>query len=265
MNYVTKEIKYSKTLRKVLKKTVSFKEKDISSKFKTRNQKSNPTIIGNAYELVFQIEYFKKEKNIFEFYNLKYSRTKKLLMENVHTEKTENILKSIFEHEKNIIRYMSGKKVKDLYKSILYLTEVSFIREIHDSIKFIEKSNKKDIKELKSLHKKINKRIFKKIKGADFNVVLQSGYLVGEIDILNKSMITDIKTTIFPTITKDMIYQQILYKIVLESSNPDRKIKYISIYLSKYNKLVTFKYSKIIKNEKLLKKHLQKAYRLKSF
>lgn len=265
MNFVTKEIKYSKNLRKVLKKTVSFKEKNISSKIKYRNKKSTPTLIGNAYELIFQIEYLKKEKNIFEFYQLKYSRTKKLLMDNVRSDKTENILKSIFKHEKNIIMYMSGKRVKALYKSVLYLTEISSIREIDDISKFYEKSQKNDEKELKKLHSKLNKKIFKSLKGSEFNYVLQSGYLLGEIDILTKNMITDIKTTRFPKITKDMIYQQVIYKIILESSKPDIKIKYISIYLSKYNKLVKFKYSSIVKKEKDLKKYLQKAYRINAF
>ena len=260
MNYVTKEIKYSKKLRKILKKEVSFKEIDVKNKIKKRKKKSNPSLIGNAYELLFQIEFLIKEKNIFDFYNLKYSRTKTLIRDNVQTEIGTKVLKSIYKHEKNIIMYMDKKKVSGLYESILYLTDIAYIREVKDIYKFEKRFTKRDQSELKDMHKKMDKKIFKKINGCEFNVVVQNGYLLGEVDILTKDNIIDIKTTIFPTITKEMIYQQIIYKIMIEKSL-NRKIKTISIYLSKYNYLVNFKYKKLMKNENKLKKYLEKRYK----
>jgi len=264
MNYVTSEIKYNKELKKVLKRTISFSRKTFSKKIKGSNKYTDNSIIGNSYELLFQIEYLKKENRIFEFYNLKYARAKKILTDNVSSEKSDKILTNVFKHEKNIIMYMQGKKVKSLYKSILYLTELNNIREHIDYKSFNTISDKYEEKELKKLHKNLNKKIFKKLKGVEFNKVIQSGYLVGEIDLLTNNMITDIKTTAFCEITKEMIYQQILYKLIVETST-DQKIKYISIYLSKFNMLKTYKVNKLIKKEKELKKYLQKRYRLNSF
>ena len=257
MYYITREIKYNKKLKKILKKNINFSPLRISNKHKGWKNEINYSLLGNAYELLFQINQIKKEKRISDFHSLKYSRGKEILLKYKDQETSFNILKKIYLYEKIIMRYISNNKTKGIDKAILYLTEVSNIRRDEDILKI--KLKKEDIKELTYMRKKFNKKIFKKIKNSTFSYIVESGLLIGEIDIIEKNRIVDIKTTYDPIITRDMINQQILYVLLLEIGH-GVKTKEIGIYFQKYNKLKIIKVKKLLKNKKRIISYLKVKY-----
>ena len=258
MYYITKEIKKNKDLKNILKKNINFKPIKISKKKKYWNNEIDYSLLGNAYELLFQIEQLKKEKRNTEFHGLKYSRGKEILLRMRDEKISSKLLSQIYKEEKNIMKYISGKKKIKISKSILFLTEISNIRNDTPISKI--KISKKDKKEMKYLIKNFDKKIFKKIKNSNFSYMVEAGLLIGEIDILQSKKIIDIKTTTNPTITREIINQQILYSILLKI-NTGIEIKEIGIYFQKYKKLKMLKIKKIIKNEKEIISYLQKKYR----
>ena len=258
MYYITKEIRYNKDLKKILKENIKFSPIKISKKNKYWENEIDYSLLGNAYELLFQIIQIKKEKRNTEFHSLKYSRGKEILLRSREEKISSVLLKQIYQEEKNIMMYLSGKKKTKIEKSILFLTHISNIRN-DDNIKKI-KIRKKEIKEMKYLINNFDKKIMKKIKNANFSYMVEAGLLIGEIDILIPKKIIDIKTTTNPTITREIINQQILYAILLKI-NTGIEIKEIGIYFQKYKKLKMVKMKKLIKNEEAIISYLEKKYK----
>ena len=260
MYYITKEIKYNKELKNILKENIKFNPIKISNKKLYWENEVDYSLMGNAYELLFQIEQIKKEKRISEFHGLKYSRGKEILLRTRNENTSNKLLKKIYKAEKNIMRYLSSKNKKKIKieKDILILTNISNIRNDEKINSF--KIKNKDIKEMKFLIKHFDKKIFKKIKNSTFSYIVEGGLLIGEIDILQSKKIIDIKTTTNPIITREIINQQILYALLLKI-NTGIEIKEIGIYFQKYKKLKMIKLKKIIKNEDAINSYLEKKYR----
>ena len=258
MYYITKEISKNEELKNILKENIEFSPIKISKKKKYWENEIDYSLMGNAYELLFQIKQLKKEKRKTEFHGLKYSRGKGILLKNRENKIASKILKKIYFSEKEIMKYLSNQKYKNIAKSILILTHVANIRN-DENIKKI-KISKKEIKEMNYLIKTFDKKILKKIKNSSFSYMVESGLLIGEIDILESKKIIDIKTTTNPKITREMINQQILYALLLKI-NTGIEVKEIGIYFQKYKKLKMIKLKKIIKNEKYIINYLEKKYR----
>ena len=260
MYYITREIKKNKELKEVLKDNMKFEPIKISKKTEFWENEIDYSLMGNAYELLFQIEQLKKEKRRTEFHTLKYSRGKDILLRSRDEKVSEILLKKIYYAEKDIMKYIHGKKIKEnkISKSILFLTHISNIRD--DKNIYDRKVKKKEIKEMRYLIKNFDKKILKKIKNSTFSYMVESGLLIGEIDILESKKIIDIKTTTNPTITREIINQQVLYALLLKM-NTGIQIKEIGIYFQKYKKLKMVKLKKIIKNEKKIISYLEKKYR----
>ena len=258
MYFVTKEIVKNKTLKKVLKENTKFKNISISKKDKYWDYDIDFSLLWNAYEMLFQLHQIKKENRLSEFHGLKYSRGKEILIRSRYEYLSQKLLKKIHKYEKIIMNYLYGNKEKKLEEAIIYLTRVAEIRD-DTKIKEID-IFKEDIKQLKIMNKNFDKKILKKIKNSNFNYVIEAGYLTGEIDILNNQTIIDIKTTIYPKITREMINQLIIYAILLEI-NTGIEIKEVGIYFEKYKKLKTIKVKKLFKNKKNIIEYLEKRYR----
>lgn len=258
MYFVTKEIVKNKDLKNILKENINFKTISISEKSKYWDYDIDFSLLGNAYEMLFQIQQIKKEKRLSEFHGLKYSRGKEILIRSRYEYSSQNLLKKINKYEKIIMNYLYGNKEKKIEEAILYLTRIAEIRD-DEKIKEIN-ILKEEIKQLKIMKKNFDKKILKKIKNSNFNYVVESGYLTGEIDILNKDIIIDIKTTIYPEITRDMINQLIIYTILLEI-NTGIEIKKVGIYFEKYKKLKIIKIKKLFKDKNKIREYLEKRYR----
>jgi len=271
MYYVTTELKKNKELRKTILDNIKFKEFSFSKKTKFYNKENaNPLILGSAYEIVLQVEKLKKEKNPYELRNLKFNRGINLIMSIDQSIMTKKVLKNvkywIQKYNKSmyiLIKYIKGKKIKakKIAEAILFLNFISYFREVKNIFYFKPKYTKEDIYEvatfIKGIKKKLLKKIFKGEKSVSFNYLLSKGYLAGEIDILTSKTIYDIKTTSYPTFTKDMIIQLILYYFLSKE-----KQKQGAIVFSKFNHIEYINIQKIFKKKglKKIKRILKKNY-----
>lgn len=274
MYFVTKEISENKKLKGILKENLKFKEIEFSEEFKSAKYDSNPLIIGSSFEILFQVEKFKREKNSYKLRNLKYNRGFNLLsqaleiVEDKYKDKIKDWLKEFRKSQQVLIDYIEEGSVSDkkLIKAILFLNFISLFRELKNVYYFKPKYSKEDVKELVKLKDSFSKKILKKLeKKSDFiyfNYVLNDGYLSGEIDILTDNCIYDIKTTSIPVFTKEMLYQLIMYYFLLKRNGI--KVKKIAILFSKHSEIIELKIKDLfIKDgESKIEEFLKEEYQL---
>lgn len=212
----------------------NLKEEDL----KYFNYPKNYSLIGHAYEVLFQLKYLRK-KNPRGIYILKAFKKRNWLKEYENINKVKKILNQLTLIEKRI--YLKKETIRD----ILFLANVGLIR---NPKKFKIEINKEDIRDLRSLSKSL--KDFKNIMRRDlyFNVYVKKGNVKGEIDIVGDNFIIDIKTVKSSKITTYQINQLITYSLLL-----DKKIKKIGILFSRFGVLRFFKVKDLI-NQTGLKK-----------
>lgn len=250
----------NKEFKKKLKEIIKYPKGKIEEDLEFIGDPKSYSLIGHAYEILFQIEYLKKRKSV-NINTIKSFRKRGLLLKfkastsDEYIEKIEKILDKLKKIEKNIYLYIQNKR-KLSFKNILYLAKIGNIREISD-IDF-SKIKKRDIEDIKELYLSFNKKEVKKFleKEMEFNVIVQYETLNGEIDIKMKDAIIDIKTVISGRITKDILNQLIIYYCM--SKNELYKPKKIGIFFSRFGKIKYFKIRDLIseEDEKLIKKML---------
>ncbi len=239
--FVTQLIKEKKN---IFKKYINYPE------FKYENLKVyedpvNYSIIGHAYEILFQLKYFKR--NNYSLRNIKGLEKKELILSFKKSKLRDKILKKLYKIEKRINNNTYSMK------DVLNLAYISNIRLEKDIIKK-QHIDDMDILDLKKLNKSIK---YKKLMKKDliFNSFVSDDNIIGEIDIKSRKMIIDIKTVVDGTIKQDFINQLILYYLLSEN----RDIKKIGILFSRFKKLKVFKIRDILskKKEKKLRRALQ--------
>lgn len=234
MNNVTTIIRQKKDKFKKKIKYPEIKEKDI----KYYNSPKNHSLIGYAYEVLFQLKYLRKHnsKNV---YILKAFKKRDMLMQYHYIKRVRKILVNLALIEKRI--YLGKETLKD----VLYLANVGLIRKIKE---FNIEINKEDIKDLKALKKGL--KDFKDIleENLSFNVYVEKGNVKGEIDIIGDDFIIDIKTVKDFKITEYQINQLLSYSLLL-----NKKIKKIGILFSRFGKVKFFKVKDLISEKRLSK------------
>lgn len=253
------EIIKKEEVKNILKKEIKYPEIKLKKEMKYYKNPENHSLIGIAYEIVFQIEYMKKNKlnnmNYIKAYRkIEYLTNLKEKVSDIKKEKINKIINNLKKIEKNIKNYIFNKG-KINYKNIFYLAWISNIR-MQKQLKIKDIYLKKDVKDLKILKKGIKR--FKKILKNEikFNVYEKKEDIVGEIDIKNKRYILDIKTVIEGKVNEYMINQLIMYYLI--SKNEEYKPKKIGILFSRFGKIKFVKIRKILskKGEKRLIKQL---------
>lgn len=256
------EIIKKEEVKNILKKEIKYPEIKLKKEMKYYKNPENHNLIGIAYEIIFQIEYMKKNKlnnmNYIKAYRrIEYLTNLKEKVSDIKKEKINKIINNLKKTEKNIKNYIFNKG-KINYKNIFYLVWISNIREQKQlKIKNIDlKKDVKDVKDLKHLKKGIKR--FKKILKDEirFNVYEKKADIVGEIDIKSRKYILDIKTVIEGKVNEYMINQLIMYYLI--SKNEEYKPKKIGILFSRFGKIKFVKIRKILskKGEQRLIKQL---------
>jgi hypothetical protein len=246
---VTELIKNDKIIN-ILRKEIKYPEIKIKNDLRYYKNPENHSLIGHAYEILFQIEYLKKNKSNNMYYIKAFRKINFLIdlkekVSDVKKEKINKIIKKMKKIEKNISNYIFYKE-KLNFKDIFYLAWISNIRE-QKQLKIKNIDLKEDVKDLKNLKKGIKN--FKKILKDEikFNVYEKKEDIVGEIDIKNKKYILDIKTVIDGKINEYMINQLIMYYLI--SKNEEYKPKKIGILFSRFGKIKFVKIRKILSKE----------------
>lgn len=204
----------------------------------------NHSLVGHAFEILFQIKYIKK--NNLPINTIKAYRKLEFL-KSINTKTSGFAIWNLKRIEKAILSN------KYTMKDILYLSYISNIREEKDLRKKYElnDSDAEDLKELKN-HIKYKKLIKEKI---NFNVYVKSNNILGEIDIRTKDSIIDIKTVSNGELKESYINQVILYYLM----SKDKNIKKVGILFSRFGKLKMYKIKDLLskKNEKKLRRALR--------
>lgn len=242
----------NKEFKKKLKEIITYPKGKIEEDLEFIGDPKNYSLIGHAYEILFQIEYLKKRKSV-NINTIKSFRKRGLLLKfkastsDEYMEKIEVILDKLKNIEKNIYLYIQGKRKLSL-KNVLYLAKVGNIRELSD-IEF-SKIKKRDISDMEELHLSFKKKEVIKLleKEIEFNIMVQHETTNGEIDMKLKDCIIDIKTVISGRITKDTLNQLVLYYCL--AKNELYKPKKIGIFFSRFGKVKYFKIRDLISEEK---------------
>lgn len=268
--YVTSEIKTNKKLISAINKYTKFKPYQIKSGIIVSTTPKHPSLIGNAFEVLFQIEIFKKKGILFDFRKFKafrglaiiYSEIQKLKV--TEREKALYIMNVVQKHESIIYKYSNNYKIKkdDLYRSVLFLAYLGQIRDFNDFFTLKFKINKMDKDDLALFHKTINSKFVDKYSKNNmvFNQVIKYNELYGEIDLIIDNCIIDIKTTRTGYFSDEMYKQLIMYYFLLKKNGVH--LKTISIYFARFDKEERININKtFIKNgEKKLENIFDRIY-----
>lgn len=229
--YVTSFIKKE---NKLLNKYIKNVEIESDKKLIYKNPK-NHSLVGTAYELLFHYKHnpygfqysFKFNLSLIKGYGTKKSKR--------YYSKFIKILKKRFKTEKDILK-------------LAYLKNHREYKDIHNI-----KIKKRDIRDLRLLNKKVTYKLNEK---ALFSEKRKAFNIIGEIDILTKDNIIDIKTVIDNKVKREHIHQLVMYYLLMN----DKNIKYISIFLSRYDDFKVIKIRDVLseKSERKLRKKIPK-------